>query len=63
MEPLCKKLGVDFLGELPLDVKVRQQADLGQPAINGGSPAAGAYQELASKVKDKLIKIGAIKEG
>lgn len=62
VEPLCKKLGVDFLGELPLDTKVRQQADEGQPAVNGGSPAAGAYKELARKVKDKLVKIGAIKE-
>ena len=62
VEPLCKRLGVDFLGELPLDPKVRQQADLGQPTVNGGAPAAKAYIELANKVKDKLIKINAIKE-
>ncbi len=62
VEPLCKRLGVDFLGELPLDTKVRQQADAGQPAVNGGTPAAEAYKELARKVKDKLIKIGAVKE-
>ncbi|MFH2128676.1 MAG: Mrp/NBP35 family ATP-binding protein [Pseudomonadota bacterium] len=62
VEPLCKRLGVDFLGELPLDAKVRQQADAGQPAVNGGTPAAEAYRELARKVKNKLTKIGAIKE-
>jgi ATP-binding protein involved in chromosome partitioning len=62
VEPLCKKLGVDFLGELPLDTKVRQQGDMGKPTVNGGTPAAKAYQELASKVKAKLISIGAIKE-
>jgi len=62
VEPLCKKLGVDFLGELPLDAKVRQQADAGQPAVNGGTLAAEAYKALARKVKDKLVKTGAIKE-
>jgi ATP-binding protein involved in chromosome partitioning len=62
VEPLCKKLGVDFLGELPLDAKVRQQADAGQPAVNGGTPAAEAYKELAKKVKSKLSQIGAIEE-
>jgi ATP-binding protein involved in chromosome partitioning len=62
VEPLCQRLGVDFLGELPLDPNVRQQGDLGQPTVNGGTPAAEAYKELARKVKDKLIKIGAVKE-
>jgi ATP-binding protein involved in chromosome partitioning len=62
VEPLCKRLGVDFLGELPLDVKVRQQADQGQPTVNGGTPAAEAYKALARKVKEKLIALGAVKE-
>mgnify|MGYP000595620560 CR=1 FL=1 len=62
VEPLCKRLGVEFLGELPLDTNVRQQSDAGQPTVNGGTPAAEAYKALARKVKDKLIKIGAVKE-
>jgi ATP-binding protein involved in chromosome partitioning len=62
VEPLCKKLGVDFLGELPLDTNVRQQADLGKPTVNGGTPAAEAYKALASKIKNKLIQLGAIGE-
>jgi len=62
VEPLCRKLGVDFLGELPLDTKVRRQADLGHSAINSDSPASEPYLELARKVKAKLVKLGAIKE-
>ncbi len=58
VKPLCRKLGVDFLGELPLDPQVRRQSDEGRPTVNGDSPSAQAYKELARKVKDKLMSAG-----
>jgi ATP-binding protein involved in chromosome partitioning len=52
--PLAARLGVDYLGELPLDPKVRAAMDAGQPIVEGTSAAAQAYRELAAKVWDRV---------
>ena len=53
VEPLCKRLGVDYLGELPLDTQVRLLMDQGRPLAPDSGPGQ-AYQELAAKVAAKI---------
>jgi ATP-binding protein involved in chromosome partitioning len=49
---LAADRGVDFLGEIPLGVAVREQADAGRPvaASMPGSPEALIFKELAFRV-------------
>ena len=54
VEPLCQRLGVDYLGELPLDPAVRKLSDEGKAAVGSHTAAAAAYQSLAKKVAAKL---------
>ncbi len=42
------KLGVPFLGELPLALEVREAGDAGQPIAAGEGPLAEAYAKLAA---------------
>ncbi len=46
------KLGIDFLGEIPLDVKIRETSDQGRPIVisDPDSPLAKAYIEVAKGV-------------
>lgn len=53
VEPLCVKLGVPFLGELPLDPAVPKLADNGQAAVQKAS-SADAYRAVAAKVAAEL---------
>jgi ATP-binding protein involved in chromosome partitioning len=50
------KLGVDFLGEIPLDIAIRETSDDGTPitARDPMSPQAGAFMRLAEAVAAKL---------
>ncbi|MDA9062217.1 Mrp/NBP35 family ATP-binding protein, partial [Planktomarina temperata] len=43
----AQKLGLPFLGSLPLDLGVRLAGDSGTPAAAGDGPMAQAYAELA----------------
>jgi ATP-binding protein involved in chromosome partitioning len=54
--PLAQRLGVEFLGELPLDPKVRELADQGRPAVESSPQAGQAYAKLADKVWAGLEK-------
>jgi hypothetical protein len=49
---IAAQLGVDFLGEIPLDVSVREQSDLGAPVVatKPGSPQAGVFKEFAFRL-------------
>ncbi len=49
---IAAKLGVDFLGEIPIDITVREQSDLGAPVIAAkpDSPAATFFKEFAFRV-------------
>ncbi len=52
----AERLGVPFLGEVPLDLKIREQSDSGRPTViddPDGSHAA-VYREIAGKVKAGL---------
>lgn len=48
----AKKLGVPFLGELPLDLDVRLGGDGGIPVAAGQGPLADAYARLAKGLVD-----------
>ena len=50
------QLGVDFLGEIPLVMSIRETSDAGTPIVakEPGSPEAGAFIALAERVRDKL---------
>ena len=49
------RLGVDFLGEIPLDLDIRTTSDAGRPIVvtQPDSPHAGAYRQIASALIDK----------
>lgn len=50
------ELEADFLGDIPLDIKIRETSDGGTPIVsaNPDSPHAKAYVEIARKLADKL---------
>jgi ATP-binding protein involved in chromosome partitioning len=52
----AKELGVDFLGELPLNIAIRETSDGGQPIVASqpDSDEAKAYRAIAAKVAAKL---------
>ena len=52
----AEKLGTDFLGEIPLDILIRETSDSGQPIVisHPDSPLAKAYREIANKIWEKL---------
>ncbi len=56
----AERLGVDFLGELPLDIAIRETSDGGRPIVvsDPASPHAKAYREIAERVWTKLAAAG-----
>ncbi len=52
----AEKLGVPFLGEVPLTMEVREGSDAGRPivAVSPQSPQASAYAAIAEKVRARL---------
>jgi ATP-binding protein involved in chromosome partitioning len=52
----AEQLGVEFLGEIPLDVAIRTTSDDGQPIVvsQPDSPHAGVYRAIAARVWQKV---------
>jgi ATP-binding protein involved in chromosome partitioning len=52
----AEQLGIDFLGEIPLDVVIRETSDAGTPivAAEPDSPHARAYLEIAARVWEHI---------
>jgi ATP-binding protein involved in chromosome partitioning len=52
----ARKLGVPFLGGVPLDIEVRVRSDSGQPIVASApdSEHAGIYRGIAEKVWHSL---------
>jgi ATP-binding protein involved in chromosome partitioning len=50
------KLGVPFLGEVPLHMTIRETSDAGRPVVatEPDGPHAKTYREIAARVRDKL---------
>ena len=51
-ERMCRDYSVPFLGSLPLDIRIREQADSGRPTVisEPDGPVAQAYKAIARKV-------------
>jgi ATP-binding protein involved in chromosome partitioning len=51
-ERMCRDYGVPFLGSLPLDIRIREQADSGRPTVVADPDGAVAqvYKAIARKV-------------
>jgi ATP-binding protein involved in chromosome partitioning len=68
---MAAEYGVELLGSLPLDIRIREQADSGRPTVvaDPASPITLAYKEIARKVavriadkaKDMSLKMPTIK--
>jgi ATP-binding protein involved in chromosome partitioning len=52
----AERLGADFLGEVPLDLVIRETSDEGRPVTvsDPGSPHAQLFREIAAKVWAKV---------
>jgi ATP-binding protein involved in chromosome partitioning len=59
----AERLGVPFLGEVPLEMSIRETSDAGLPivATQPDSPQAAAYRAIAANVRDQLGAGGAAK--
>ena len=57
-ERMAKEHGVTLLGALPLDIKIREQADSGNPTVvaEPNSRIAQTYREIARKVAVKIAE-------
>ncbi|MEW5727099.1 MAG: iron-sulfur cluster carrier protein ApbC [Pseudomonadota bacterium] len=50
------RLSAEFLGEVPLDISIRETSDRGEPIVvsKPSSPHAKAYRDIAAKVWEKI---------
>jgi ATP-binding protein involved in chromosome partitioning len=57
-EKMCKDYDVEFLGSLPLDMRIREQADSGKPTVvaDPDGPVAGIYRDIARKVAARIAR-------
>ena len=55
---MSKDYGIDLLGSLPLDIKIREQADSGKPPVvaDPDGRVAEIYREIARKVAVKIAE-------
>jgi ATP-binding protein involved in chromosome partitioning len=59
----AERLGVPFLGEVPLEMAIRETSDAGLPivATQPDGPHAAAYRIIAANVRDQLVSGAAAK--
>ena len=52
----AERLGVPFLGEVPLEMAIRETSDAGRPVVAGDpdGPHAKVYRDIAAKVWERL---------
>jgi ATP-binding protein involved in chromosome partitioning len=52
----AEKLGIEFLGELPLDIEIRETSDSGRPIVvsRPDSPHAKTFVAIAERIRDKV---------
>jgi ATP-binding protein involved in chromosome partitioning len=60
-ERMCKDYGVELLGALPLDIRIREQADSGKPTVvaDPDGRIAEIYRRIARRV---AVKIGELQK-
>ena len=56
---LGETFGIDILGEIALDIGIRETSDNGRPIVisKASSPHAKAYMDIAKKLQDNLEKL------
>ncbi len=56
----AEKLGVEFLGEVPLDIEIRETSDSGRPIVvsQPDSPHAKTFVAIAERIRDKVTVQG-----
>jgi ATP-binding protein involved in chromosome partitioning len=59
-EQMCKDYNVELLGSLPLDIKIREQADSGMPTVvaEPDGKIAAVYRQIARRTAVKLSEYG-----
>jgi ATP-binding protein involved in chromosome partitioning len=59
-ERLAREYGVELLGQLPLDIRIREQADGGNPTVAAepDSPLAQRFRDIARKAVARLAQAG-----
>ena len=57
-DAMARQYGVDLLGELPLDIRIRQGVDQGQPTLvtHPDAPFTQVYREVARKLTARLAR-------
>jgi ATP-binding protein involved in chromosome partitioning len=57
-EKMCRDYGVEFLGALPLDIRIREQTDSGRPTVvaDPDGRAAEIYRAIARRVAVKIAE-------
>jgi len=52
----AERLSVPFLGEVPLDIAIREQSDAGSPVVSAAedNPLAQYYRAIAERVRAGL---------
>ena len=58
-ERMSKDYGVEVLGHLPLDIRIREQTDSGRPTVvaDPQGTAAGLYRAIARRVGVKVADL------
>ena len=57
-EDSAKRLGVPFLGRLPLSLSLREASDAGRPPAAVDGPAADSFRAIAERLLAELEKVG-----
>src|SRR5258706_1994791 len=57
-EKMCKDYDVEFLGSLPLDIRIPEHADSGKPSVvsDPEGPIAAIYRDIARKVAARIAR-------
>lgn len=58
-QKMCQDYGVDFLGSLPLNLSIREQADSGRPTLvaDPEGQISGLYKDIARKVAIRIANL------
>ena len=58
-ERVAKELGVDFLGEVPIDPRIAEDGDVGKPIVisQPDSPSAIALRKIAGEIVRKIAML------
>ncbi len=64
-ERAAEKLGIPFLGRIPIDPAIRDGGDTGRPIVvaDPQSPQAAAFRDIAAKIVARLAEMDARGEG